>query len=76
MLYLKRTQALEPLLPYADEDGWIEIEYLVDPTSDAAAAAIKVTGTAACVSPIAPDRICLREPVSILRDQGKPHPAM
>lgn len=76
MLYLKRTQALEPLLPYADEDGWIEIEHLVDPTTDAAAAAIRVTGTAACVTPIAPDRICLRERAPILPAQGKPHPGM
>lgn len=76
LLYLKRTQALEPLLPYADEYGWIEIEHLVDPTSDAAAAAIRVTGTAACVASIAPDRIRLREQVSTPRTQGNLHPGI
>jgi hypothetical protein len=69
LLYLKRSQALEPLLRFADENGWIEIEHLVNPGSDAAAAAIKVTGTAACVASIPPDRIRLREQAAVPRPQ-------
>lgn len=64
LLYVKRSEALAPLVAFADEYGWIEIEHLVDPRSDAAAAAIRITGTAACLSPIAPDRIGLRPPAA------------
>jgi hypothetical protein len=61
MLCVARREALEPLLEFADENGWIEIEHLVDPETDAARAAIRVTGTAACLGPIHPHRIALRE---------------
>lgn len=61
MLYIGRHDALSPLVPFADEYGWIEIEHLVDPESDAAQISIQITGTAACLAPIDPTRIRLRD---------------
>jgi hypothetical protein len=60
MLYVGRRGELAPLLAFADEDGWIEIEHLVDAGTDAARVAIEVTGTAACLARIPPDRLALR----------------
>jgi hypothetical protein len=56
---LGREPAL--LLPFLDEDGAIEIEHLLDPTSDACKAAIAATRTAACLSSIDPERITIMD---------------
>lgn len=50
------------LAEFLDEYGGIEIEHLVDPRSDACRAAIRATGTTACLGPIAPDRLRVAEP--------------
>lgn len=67
LLYVGKRAALEPLLPFADEYGWIQIEHLIDPNTDVSAAAIKVTGTAACLSSIPPGRLTLRAPSMLSR---------
>jgi hypothetical protein len=45
------------LMPYLDEEGSIEIEYLLDPDSEACQAAMEITKTAACLSVIPPSRL-------------------
>jgi len=50
------------LLPYLDENGGIEIEYLLDPGTDACGAAIRATGTAACLEGIPPARLRVMVP--------------
>lgn len=57
LLYVAGSQALSDLIRYADEYGWVEIEHLIDPRTDVAAAAIKVTSTAACLCSISPERL-------------------
>jgi hypothetical protein len=54
MFDLRGKPSLRPLLPFADAYGFLEIEHLIDPASDAAKVATSITGTAACLSDIAP----------------------
>jgi hypothetical protein len=59
LLWWKHGREPEILLPYLDEDGGIEIEFLIDPSTDACKAAIEATGTAAYLGNIEPVRIRL-----------------
>lgn len=64
MFDLRGRAKLKPLLKFADDYGFLEIEYLIDPTSDAAKVAISITGTAACLSDIAPSFLTLTTEIS------------
>lgn len=61
MMYVGGNSALKELLEFADADGWIEIEHLLDPQTDVARIAIRLTGTAACIDSIPADRLTLVE---------------
>lgn len=61
MMYVGGNSALQELLEFADVDGWTEIEHLLDPQTDVARAAIRLTATAACIESIAADRLTLME---------------
>lgn len=52
-----RGRAPEALRPFMDEAGGIEIEHLIDPRTDACAAAIRVTRTAALLADVPPERL-------------------
>ena len=60
IIWWKEGREPPELLPFLDEDGGIEIEYLIDSGTDVCRAAIAVTRTAACLSHIPPDRITMR----------------
>ena len=62
MLYVGRRHELDPLLSFSNHDGWVEIEHLLDPDTDVAKVAIRLTGTAACLDDIQPGRLVLRAP--------------
>lgn len=56
-LFWPPSRLPEAMRPYVDPDGAIEIEFLLDPTTDACKAAIGLTGTAACLADIPPERL-------------------
>jgi len=57
--YWKEGQEPEQLKEYLDENGELSFDQLVDPNSPVAQAAIQLTGSAAVLQDIAPDRIKL-----------------
>lgn len=69
-LFVKKRAALEPLLPFADCHGSLEIEHLLEPETHACSAAIAITRTAACLSPIEPHRLNLRTSLTNRSAQG------
>jgi hypothetical protein len=58
-LVWRRGHEREELRPFLDAYGSIEIEHLLDPTTDACCAAINVTRTAAALEPIPVDCLSL-----------------
>lgn len=64
MFDLRGKLELEPLMRFADEYGFLEIEHLLDPSSSASKIAISITGTAACLSDIAPRLLTLNCEIS------------
>lgn len=60
-IYFTPSRIPEGMRPYLDRDGAIEIEHLLDPTTDACKAAIALTGTAACLEDIPRERVSLSE---------------
>ncbi|MCK9435203.1 MAG: hypothetical protein M0R32_10410 [Candidatus Cloacimonetes bacterium] len=48
-----------PLLDYVDEDGYIPYDFMLDPNAPVCKACIALTGTAACLESIAPERITI-----------------
>lgn len=59
-LFWTPSKLPEQMRPYVDQDGALEIEFLLDPETDACKAAIRLTGTAASLSPIPTSRLALR----------------
>ncbi|TLX15792.1 hypothetical protein [Rhizobium sp. MHM7A] len=64
MFDLRCKPNLEPLMAFADDYGFLEIEHLIDPASTAAKIAISITGTAACLSDISPQLLTLNNEIS------------
>lgn len=60
-LDLRHKAVFKPLLQFADENGFLEIEHLIDPATDAAREAIKITKTAACLVSVPPSRLNLQQ---------------
>jgi hypothetical protein len=56
-LYWPPRRIPDAMRPYLDHDGAIEIEHLLDPATDACRAAIRLTGTAACMEPVGTERL-------------------
>lgn len=65
MFDLRGKPSLKPLLAFADAFGFLEIGHLIDSASDAAKVAISITGTAACLSDIAPRFLTLTNEISL-----------
>lgn len=64
MFDLRGKPKLKPLMAFADDYGFLELEHLLDPASAAAQVAIAITGTAACLSDIAPQFLMLNNEIS------------
>lgn len=56
-LFWPTTRIPETMRPFVDHDGAIEIEFLLDPATDACKAAIRLTGTAASLADIPAERL-------------------
>ncbi len=63
-LFWRRRDLPATLAPFVDEDCAIEIEFLLDPETDACKAAIALTATAAVTADVPVTRLSLVEPAA------------